>query len=120
MQRCHIHDNQPILEAMMNHWTVWTYSCCSSTLLIRTKESQLYGLRVLANQYSELITVTSTNSIDEIVHMAFTNQHNIGWHSLLKGFISINWKQAQEASTSKKEKRAGANPQWAVKSIEIL
>lgn len=47
------------------------------------------------NQKNNNITIIATNSIGIQIQQAFTKQQDIGWHNLLRGFISIEWNDVQ-------------------------
>ena len=70
------------------------------------------------NQYTEPVTLINNTYTDKLVKAAMTNQQNIGWNNLLKGYLSTNWNEAQQAYLI--EQKAGENPQWASKSINLL
>ena len=111
------------------------YTLCSHETMItmRTKEIQKLqkalkkidtyeGIIAIwtksANQYPKQITTVQTNNIDKVVQTAIHNQQHIGWHNLLKGFISVNWSKVQQIYIN--EQQLEDNPQWASKAIEIL
>jgi hypothetical protein len=71
-----------------------------------------------ANQYSKPITIVHTNNIDEMVQTEIHKQQNIGWHNLIKGYMSSNWSKVQH--TYIKEQKLEDNPQWGSKALEIL
>jgi hypothetical protein len=58
------------------------------------------------------------NSVDKLVDLAITQQTQIGWNNLLKGFITKEWRAAQEAHLEQNQQ--SIHPQWASKAIELL
>jgi hypothetical protein len=70
------------------------------------------------SQSNSDITLIATNSIDVYVQTAFTKQQDIGWHNLLRGFISTEWNTAQ--SKYIQAQGQGNNSLWASKAIGLL
>ena len=65
------------------------------------------------------LNLVSTNTIEDMINQAFTNQQEIGWHNLLRGFISSDWRLAQKKHF-KQIKSERTSEQWATKSIDAL
>ena len=71
-----------------------------------------------ANQDQTTITLTATNTIELIIQKAFHDQQEIGWHNLLRGYLSSEWNTAQEEYM--RQQGMDSNTQWAPKAIGLL
>ena len=70
------------------------------------------------NQDQTTITLTATNTIELIIQKAFQDQQEIGWHNLLRGYLSSEWNTAQEEYM--RQQGMDNNTQWAPKAIGLL
>ena len=111
------------------------YTRCTDKLMITTREQELTRLQQKlrnihtygeitslwsksANQDPTTITLTATNTIELIIQKAFQDQQEIGWHNLLRGHLSREWNNAQEAYI--RQQGMDSNIQWASKAIGLL
>jgi hypothetical protein len=59
------------------------------------------------------------NSVDKLVDLlSNTQQSQLGWNNLLKGFITKEWRVAQKEHLQ--QNHQSIDPQWAPKVIELL
>ena len=70
------------------------------------------------NQQPPTNTFVINNSVDKLVDLANTQQSQIGWNNLLKGFITKEWRVAQKEHLQ--QNHQSIDPQWAPKVIELL